>query len=1007
MREHKKGRAKGGIITGIRKGIEGEGDEGNVVEKEGIQERHVKIEEDTWDVFIVYNREGKAEKLKELDESIEERKEGLLLILGDFNARIGEEGEIGLETGEEEARKSMDKFRNKEGEKLIELTEERGWVILNGNKTGDLEGDWTFNRGGNSSVIDFGLTNVEAWEKIERFEIGRRVDSDHSPLIVTLNMGKDKEVEVKDKRKEKVQLWDEESEKRYRERTENIDWKEEGVEKEWRELKEKVDTETSWKYRATRKAGRQPWWDTECRAGKKILQRIWKEVGKKRVSEEEYKESRRVYKDLCKEKKRKWKEKEEEKVRNIKTEKEAWEYVNRGRGSRPGTSENIGMEAWKMYFMDLLNGNGEKRTAQEENENSTRRKPRNDEELSNEQIQKAWGKLKKGKAAGLDGIRNEAWINGGVAIKQKVGRILKLVWKGEGFPEEWREGVIVPIFKKGSKEDIKNYRGITLTSTAYKLYASILNNELIKEMEEKGGFSETQFGFREGRGAIDCVYILNHVTEKRLARKKGKLHAIFLDLKAAFDRLNRDTLWSMMEKRGVRKELIERVKEIYQETKCRVRVGKKESEVFWIEKGVRQGCPLSPTLFNIYMAGLEEHLRAGQEGGVVVGRKKIWSLSYADDVVLLAEGEEELRRMIRRAESYIRRLDLEVSVEKTKVMVFSKGGGKRKDREWLWGQNKIEEVKSYHYLGYKMTRNNREEEQVKERAKKARMIMGKVWGIGERKFKADVKWRLRLFDSLVKSVMMYGVEVWGWTEWDKMEKVQERYLKWILGLDIYTPGYVVMEEIKRDKFRIDTGERAHRYEERIRNDNRKELVKECWKERERDESRGVITRWGEKRMKYFHRCGWSTKELERRRELGESVGAMVKERDRDVQKQVREYEIETSKYAKRYREIKKKGWPLYIRKGKDRNGEKFKILARARCGNEEKENRYWEKEELRRCELCGKDKETLEHVAWKCSEIRRWRGNIADLLDENGGGLSWLCEWIDKKRKKRTSDEHY
>lgn len=95
------------------------------------------------------------------------------------------------------------------------------------------------------------------------------------------------------------------------------------------------------------------------------------------------------------------------------------------------------------------------------------------------------------------------------------------------------------------------------------------------------------------------------------------------------------------------------------------------------QKEVRQGCPLSPTLFNIYIADLERTMRQGQDGGVVIDRRKIWTLGYADDIVLMAETQEELELMIKRAKRFFDRKKLVVNADKTKVMVCGKGGGRR------------------------------------------------------------------------------------------------------------------------------------------------------------------------------------------------------------------------------------------------------------------------------------------------------------------------------------------
>lgn len=350
-------------------------------------------------------------------------------------------------------------------------------------------------------------------------------------------------------------------------------------------------------------------------------------------------------------------------------------------------------------------------------------------------------KLKLGKAEGGDGIKNEAWTEGGKGIKQKIADIIWKTWIGEGYVEEWREGIVVPVHKKGSREDVKNYRGVTLTQTAYKIYAMILNDRITKELEEKGGLDETQMGFRGGggRGGMDNIYIIKHVVGKKLREKKGKVYLTFVDLKAAFDKLDRRPLWDAMKKRGINQTMIKRVEEIYRETRCKVRVGGETSHEFWVDKGVRQGCPLSPTLFNIYVADLKDTMRRGQDGGVVIGKAKIWSLGYADDVVLMAEDENGMKQMIERADRYFRKRKLEVNKEKTKIMICGKGKGRRRRQEWKWGEDVMEEVDEMKYLGHVLSRTNSESPHIKERIGKARKVMGALWGIGERKLKGDIE----------------------------------------------------------------------------------------------------------------------------------------------------------------------------------------------------------------------------------------------------------------------------
>ncbi|RYA67647.1 reverse transcriptase domain-containing protein, partial [Enterobacter cloacae complex sp. 2DZ2F20B] len=151
-------------------------------------------------------------------------------------------------------------------------------------------------------------------------------------------------------------------------------------------------------------------------------------------------------------------------------------------------------------------------------------------EIRVEEVGKQVGRLKRGKAPGRDGLVNEVWIFGTDGMIERLSELMNDVWTGKGFPRECRVGQICPINKKGSKEKVENYRGITLLNTAYKLYAMVLNERLLTEMNEKSILPESQAGFRRGREAMDNVYILHHLIEKELLKGGGRVYALFVDL---------------------------------------------------------------------------------------------------------------------------------------------------------------------------------------------------------------------------------------------------------------------------------------------------------------------------------------------------------------------------------------------------------------------------------------------------------------------------------------------
>jgi predicted nucleotidyltransferase len=103
-----------------------------------------------------------------------------------------------------------------------------------------------------------------------------------------------------------------------------------------------------------------------------------------------------------------------------------------------------------------------------------------------------------------------------------------------------------------------------------------------------------------------------------------------------------------------------------------------------VTKGLRQGGSLRPLLFTIYVEDMDEMLKKAQAGWSVVGREKVWSLASADDLVIVAKSEREMKDMMKSLGKYLRKGKLEVNVEKTKMkmMVFIKRKRKNEENEW-------------------------------------------------------------------------------------------------------------------------------------------------------------------------------------------------------------------------------------------------------------------------------------------------------------------------------------
>jgi len=265
--------------------------------------------------------------------------------------------------------------------------------------------------------------------------------------------------------------------------------------------------------------------------------------------------------------------------------------------------------------------------------------------------------------------------------------------------------------------------------------------------------------------------------------------------------------------------------------------------------------------------------------------------------------------------------------------------------------------KYFTYLGYTFKRNNGDETHIKNICKKVTAAMIQVWGIGEKKFGGDFRRRMLMFNILVKSIIMYAVEIWGMKEWKEVEVIQERYLKGILRADRCTVGYIVREKTKTEKISIETGIRILKYEEKVKH-SEKYLQKECRKEIDREG--WEKTKMGRARKEMLERANVKRWELEAKDDKGENTIEAWKKGAEENEEKIREEKLRNSTYGREYNKWREENLPKYLEeKGKMR---KIKTIARFRLCNEWRASKYWMEEQKKKCRMCGREEETGEHV---------------------------------------------
>ena len=314
-------------------------------------------------------------------------------------------------------------------------------------------------------------------------------------------------------------------------------------------------------------------------------------------------------------------------------------------------------------------------------------------------------KLNNGKAGGIDGIVPEMLKVGGEKVVRFLTALFNKVFDTGVYPREWSKAIVVPIFKKGDTHKPDNYRGISLINATCKCYTSILNKRLSSWLENSNIIVENQAGFRKNYSTVDQIFNLFAVVQKYLNRKGQKLYVAFVDFKKAFDSVNHEKLLEVLSSEGIKGKFFVAVKSMYNSLLSCVRINNTFSDFFDCPVGVRQGCVMSPTLFSLFINQLANHINNNGVHGVQLlpTLLELFILLFADDVALLSTSPGGLQAQLNSLKNCCDQLKLKVNIDKTKVMVFRKGGFLGQREKWFFEGRELEVVNKYCYLGFSFT----------------------------------------------------------------------------------------------------------------------------------------------------------------------------------------------------------------------------------------------------------------------------------------------------------------
>nr|CDJ93420.1 RNA-directed DNA polymerase (reverse transcriptase) domain containing protein [Haemonchus contortus] len=320
-------------------------------------------------------------------------------------------------------------------------------------------------------------------------------------------------------------------------------------------------------------------------------------------------------------------------------------------------------------------------------------------------------------------------------------------------PTAWKQSSTMLLFKKGDKEDVANYRPITLLPVLYKVFSRCTLARIRRTLEEAQ--SVEQAGFRRNFSTLVHIATCRRLIE---ASREHRLPLVmtFIDYKKALIRVEPVKVWEALEEQGVERIYVDVLRECY--SHCTTLFHPFYNDVVVaVQKGVRQGDPISPNLFS---ACLEHVIRRcdWSNYGVNNDGVRLYHLRFADDIVLITETPEHASEMLHRLDEEGSHCGLTINTSKTKVMLNQFSG----DTPVLLKGGAIEDVDEYVYFGSQFNMRNDLTGELARRRKAGWAAFNSIRSVLEDT--RDCKLRADLFNSTVLPALSCAGETWALTK---------------------------------------------------------------------------------------------------------------------------------------------------------------------------------------------------------------------------------------------------
>ena len=702
----------------------------------------------------------------------------ITIVMGDLNAKLGRGrvedvvGPFGL--GE----------RNERGERWAEWCIENEQVVTNTWFRQPPRRTWTWMSPGDRSrnQIDYVTINKRFRNAVTRARTfpGADCSSDHVPVVVDIRvqLKRPKKSQFVPKINVKALRQDDNLKEQYnisvrnkyealREETE-----EDSIESDWQNLRKAIEESNREVLPKTTRVAKRPWM-TDA-----ILRQMDERRECKGRNQQQYNSLNRTIHRECKNAKERWLEERCSEIEDLERRDQQIMYSKvKELLGRKNCKKNIAIKTadgkiamdveevksrWSEYIAELFF---------DERPDSSEIRIDDDEGpmIMKDEVKAAIASMKRGKAVGEDGIDVEViQALGDFAVDQLTSLFQKMYETGY-VVESLCESVFIALPKVEGTLECSKHRTLSIMSQITKILLRVILKRIRAKIRPQIG--DEQFGFVAEKGTANALFTFRVLTERALDVQKD-VFACFVDYEKAFDKVRHEKLFGILKDLEVDGKDLRLIKNLYWRQKAGVRVGEEVSMWQDIKRGVRQGCVLSPDLFNIYSEVIMRDLMELE--GIKVGGRNVNNIRYADDTVLLADSAEKLESLVGELVRASDRHGLKLNTAKTKVMVVTKGSDQVRINVRV-GEEALEQVEKYKYLGSLVTQDGRCVEDIKTRIAIAKNAFTKIKAMVTNRA-ISINLRKRFIKAYVWSTLTYGCEAWTMNK--EMEKRIEAAEMW-------------------------------------------------------------------------------------------------------------------------------------------------------------------------------------------------------------------------------------